>query len=120
MSTGIHTGTTGHITAQPEVLRTAADRIAECADAVHQIRTRAVSHPPGQAVDASALPALHRAIELLSQNHDRVAEQLGRLNESLVSISAGTRTLADAIAHSDSVATVRMESQSAGIAGGKH
>lgn len=99
---------TGSITARPDVLRTAADQLAVCADIVSHLRNSHEADPPDVARCSTRIPALHRAIKLLGLNHDRLRHELGQLNESLSSISRGTRTLADAVDRSDTVAAVRM------------
>ena len=110
---------TGSITAQPDALRTAADQLAECADTVSRLRDGHEANPPGFAKCSPHIPTLQRAIELLGQNHDRLRHELGRFNESLLSISQGTRTLADAVDHSDTVAAVRMKSLTSTIPGNR-
>lgn len=108
---------TGSITAQPDALRTASDQLAGCADAVSRLRDGHEANPPGFARCFPHIPALQRAIELLGQNHDHLRHELGQLNESLLSISRGTRTLADAVDHSDTVAAVRMNTLTSAITG---
>ena len=108
---------TGSITAQPDALRTAADQLAGCADTVSRLRDGYEANPPGFAKCSPHIPALQRAIELLGQNHDRLRHELGQFNESLLSISQGTRTLADAVDHSDTVAAVRMNTLTSTIPG---
>lgn len=108
---------TGSITAQPDALRTVADQLAGCADTVSRLRDGYEANPPGFAKCSPHIPALQRAIELLGQNHDRLRHGLGRFNESLLSISQGTRTLADAVDHSDTVAAVRMNTLTSTIPG---
>ncbi|MDU7286428.1 hypothetical protein [Corynebacterium kroppenstedtii] len=108
---------TGSITAQPDALRTASDQLAGCADTVSRLRDGYEANPPSFTKCSRHIPALQRTIELLGQNHDRLRHELGRFNESLLSISQGTRTLADAVDHSDTVAAVRMNTLTSTIPG---
>ncbi|MDN8624014.1 MULTISPECIES: hypothetical protein [Corynebacterium] len=108
---------TGSIAARPDALRTAADQVAGCADTVSHLRDGHEAHPPDFARCSTHIPALQRALELLGQNHDRLRHELGQLNESLLSISRGTRALADAVDHSDTVAAMRMNTLTGAIPG---